>query len=260
MGIVDVIPGVSGATIALIIGIYERIIDAIKDLNIKYLIPIFIGILCGWLAGVHVILYFYDLYPSHMFAFFFGLILALIPRPLRECKERGMKEVFMGILGFLISFFIVGICATQAELEPWYILICGFLAITAMMIPGMSGSMVLLILGAYIPIMGAVKGFFHLFIEFDPTIFTSEEFMIVLIFGIGALIGLFVMVNVFSSLIKRYRYSVMPFFVGLILGSLRAVIPGEISPSVIVSFLVGVSFVLSLSLIESRNNLPIHRR
>lgn len=272
IGISDTIPGVSGATIALIIGIYEDLIKSVRELNIRYLIPIIIGVVIGWLAGVEAVVPAYENYPLHVSAFFFGLILASVYRPLKECKKRGLKEILTGIMGFfitvLITFFAVGIEGETlaTSLPLWYIFICGFFALMAMAVPGVSGSMVLLILGAYLAIMGTVRGFAHAFFdalgEFSLGsifgLFETEEFFILLIFGVGALFGLFFAIFAVSSVIKEHRDTVLPFFVGMIIGSLSAVSkplfesPDQITISVLASLILGFVIVTSILYAEGR--------
>lgn len=272
IGIADTIPGVSGATIALIIGIYEDLITSIKKLNIKFLIPILIGVVIGWLFGVEMVVPASEKYPLHVAALFCGLILASVPRPIKECKERGLKQILSGALGFSITVIItvyaagVGEITLADNLSPWYVFICGFFALAAMAMPGISGSMVLLIMGAYFAIMGAVRTFAHGFfgsladlsLESIFGLFETEEFFILLIFGLGAILGLLTSIFAISSVIKEHRDTVLPFFVGMIFGSLSAVsrplyeAPDKITISVLTSLLVGFTFVYSIFLAERK--------
>ncbi len=272
IGIADTIPGVSGATIALIIGIYEDLITSIKKLNIKFLIPIVIGVVIGWLFGVEMVVPASEKYPLHVAALFCGLILASVHRPIKECKERGLKQILIGALGFSITV-IITVYATSIEeitlaanLSPWYVFICGFFALAAMAMPGISGSMVLLIMGTYFAIMGTVRTFARIFFgslaDFSLGsilgILETEEFFILLIFGLGAILGLLSSIFAVSSVIKEHRHTVLPFFVGMIFGSLSAVsrplyeAPDKITISVLASLFVGFTFVYSIFLAERK--------
>lgn len=272
IGIADTIPGVSGATIALIIGIYEDLLTSVKELKIKLLIPILIGVLIGWLSGVEIVVPAYENYPLHVSAFFFGLILASVYRPIKEIEKKGLQQIVIGVIGFLITFLITVYASgmedvsNAAALPFWYLFICGFFALAAMAVPGVSGSMVLLILGAYLIIMGTVRTFAHLFfdsltdfsLESIFGLLRTDEFFVLLIFGFGAISGLLIAILVISSIIKEHRHTVLPFFTGMIFGSLSAVseplvkAPNEITISVFASLFIGFVFVFSMFFIERK--------
>lgn len=271
IGIANTTP-ISGATVALILGIYEDLITAAKELNIRFLIPIVIGVVIGLLAGVEMIVPANENYPLHLSAFFLGLVLVSVYRPIKECKERGLKQILSGIVGVLIPVLItvsalfVGGATQSISLPLWYLFICGFFSLMAMAIPGVSGSVVLIILGAYIFILETVDRFLDIFLsslenfgfESILEILETEEFFVLLIFGLGAIFGLLAAIFAVSSVIREHRYTVMPFFVGMIFGSLLAVsmplieAPGEITSSVVLSLFAGIAFVSSLLLIENR--------
>lgn len=266
IGIVDVIPGVSGATVALILGIYERIIRAIRKIELRFLLNIGIGIVFGWILGVHIILYLLHEYPSHLLAVYSGLILGSIEKPLRRCEYRNKLQILFGVLGFLVSFTLASMYATyeNVSLPTWYVFICGIAALAAMLLPGISGSMVLLTMGAYVTIMSSVKSFFHLLasLAVSPSpenvhmVLASGEMSTLLVFGTGALVGIAITVLALSPLLKKFSEYMMPFFVGLILGSLRATFPPQISPQVIICFIASFLLIFTLIRVERKQVKP----
>ncbi|MDY6959826.1 MAG: DUF368 domain-containing protein, partial [Halobacteriota archaeon] len=203
IGIANTTP-ISGATVALILGVYEELIDAAKEMNIRFLIPIVIGVVIGLLAGVEMVVPANDNYPLHLSAFFVGLVLVSVYRPIGECKKRGPKELLSGFIGVLVpviitvSAFGISSGTSSSSLPLWYLFICGFFSLMAMAIPGVSGSVVLIILGAYIFILETVDRFLGIFLdslrdlsaESIWKIFGTDEFSVLLIFGLGAIFGL----------------------------------------------------------------------
>ncbi|MDY6931440.1 MAG: DUF368 domain-containing protein [Halobacteriota archaeon] len=271
IGIANTTP-ISGATVALILGVYEELIDAAKEMNIRFLIPIVIGVVIGLLAGVEMVVPANDNYPLHLSAFFVGLVLVSIYRPIGECKKRGPKELLSGVIGVLVpviitlSAFGMSNGELSGSLPFWYLFVCGFFSLMAMAIPGVSGSVVLIILGAYIFIMETVDRFLEMFLgslrdlstESILGIFRTDEFSALLIFGFGAIFGLVAAIFAVSSVIKEHRDISMPFFVGMIGGSLLAVSmpliesPEGITIYVLLSFFAGIIFVSSLLVMERR--------
>lgn len=261
MGMADVIPGVSGATVALIAGIYERFIESIKTLNIPFLANLGVGIVGGWILGIHVITYLLGTYPTHLFSFYSGLILASIVILARKC-EKGAKELLLGIMGFVVAFTVASLQMSYGNTEPalWYIFISGILALVAMMLPGISGAMVLLIMGVYAYVIPGVKEWFYLLVATIRdlgmssiyTLLTHETTMMLLALGAGAIIGIIIAVLIISSVMEKHGQEALPFFVGLIAGSLRATIPGEVSPSIIAVFFAGIACILLLIIIERK--------
>ena len=271
IGIANTTP-ISGATVALILGVYEELIDAAKEMNIRFLIPIVIGVVIGLLAGVKMVVPANENYPLHLSAFFVGLVIVSVYRPIGECKKRGPKELLSGVVGALVpiiitvSAFGMGGGGASSSLPLWYLFICGFFSLMAMAIPGVSGSVVLIILGAYIFIMEVVDRFLGIFLgslrdlsaESIFGIFKTDEFSVLLIFGLGAIFGLLAAIFAVSSVIKEHRDTAMPFFVGMIGGSLLAVSmpliesPEGVTIYVLLSFFAGIAFVSSLLIMERR--------
>lgn len=231
MGAADVVPGVSGGTIAFITGIYERLIDAIKSINLTNLKLLFTGkfkefwksidgtFLVCLVAGIatslfslaHLMTYLLDHQPILLWAFFFGLVLA--------------STVFVGkdvawnwktIIAF-IAFTVLAFFITSPENSPlnathdyWYIFICGAVAICAMILPGISGSFILVLLGEYYFVLGAVKNF---------------DIIIILIFLVGAVIGIVAFSHILSWLFKHVKMLTLASLTGFMFGSLNKIWP-----------------------------------
>lgn len=239
MGISDVIPGVSGGTIALIVGIYERLINSIKEFNLtfipqytnyfitkntKYLknakqsfsridfalfIPLGLGIIISLGIGSFFIPYLLDTYPVYMFSFFTGLILASIHLIYkRKLQKIEFKEIIFFVIGGFIAVYIIGLDALQFNHNNLIIFVSGMIAISAMLLPGISGSFLLLILGQYQYMLNALHNI-------------STNFLTVLSFMLGAFVGLFGFARIIALLLKKYHSQTISFLIGLMVGSLR---------------------------------------
>lgn len=230
MGAADVVPGVSGGTIAFIVGIYDELIDSIKSINGNSLKLFFTGkwkafwkavngnFLFFLLAGIAVsilslaklITWLLVAHPILVWAFFFGLVLASTWFVGKDIKEWNWKTILGFILGGVIAFYIT--IATPAETSEnlLFIFVCGAIAICAMILPGISGSFILVLLGKYFFIMEAVKTF---------------DIKIIAIFGLGAVIGITTFSRVLSFALKHFRNITLAVLTGFMLGSLNKVWP-----------------------------------
>ncbi|WP_456472685.1 DUF368 domain-containing protein [Methanocaldococcus sp.] len=229
MGIADIIPGISGGTIAFITGIYERLIRGIANLNIKFLIyfikgdikrakeyfnkidfslfiPLSFGISLSFLLMSNIIHYLLNYYSSLTYSFFIGLILASITLLFKEIKEFNLKSFLLFIIGFILAFIISGGNKILLSHSLPSLFFSGFLASCAMILPGISGSYILLFLSQYEYVISLIKNLdiFKLFI-----------------FSIGAFLGLFTFSKILSYAFERYRDYILLFLVGVMLGALR---------------------------------------
>lgn len=231
MGASDVVPGVSGGTIAFITGIYERLINAIKSINIAniklfftgkfkqfwinidgtFLLCLMLGIATSFLSLANLITYLIENQPVYVWSFFFGLILASIVFVGRNVRWN-WKTVVTTLIFTLLAFFI-----TSPENAPlnqnnalWYIFLCGLIAICAMILPGISGSFILVLLGQYFYIMNAL---------------TELNIIVLLVFISGALIGIVSFANVLSWLFKHYEMITLSALTGFMAGSLNKIWP-----------------------------------
>ncbi len=259
MGMADIIPGVSGGTIALITGIYERFIFALRNINSKpftlfikgdlkgsrkeflridwaFLIPLGIGIGSSFMVMSNVIKFFMEVYPANTYAFFFGLILASAGFVYKHVSGLNSRTISVAVIGFLFAFLFVDMGTLQSSHSIPVIFFSGMVAICAMILPGISGAFILFFLGQY---------------EYMLTALHSVDLPIITVFMTGALIGLFGMARILGYLLKEHKAVTMSFLVGLMLGALRLpynnVIANAFEPAlVIISGTVGFFSVVVL--------------
>ena len=225
MGISDIIPGISGGTIALITGIYAQLIHSIKDLthipsllakkefkksidliNFKFFTPLVIGIALAILIGSHIIGYFLDNYSGMVYGFFIGLILVSAHSIMSKLKLN-TKNFFFSTIGVLIGLSLGFLAFNLPEPSLMGVFLIGFISISAMILPGISGAYILLILGQYEFIINVVRNFYN-------------EMLNVLSFALGAIIGLAVLSRIISYYYKKHKNNVLSLLVGLKLGAL----------------------------------------
>ena len=232
MGSADIIPGVSGGTMALILGIYERLLSAIRSFDRAWLGDIlrfrisealarndllFLGSL-GF-GIVFAIIFFTRViplptliitHPELIYGLFFGLILASIVVLMGEVEKYGIKEIIVTIVGVILGLTIVNLVPVETPTATWFIFLCGFIAISAMLLPGISGSFILLILGKYAYIINALGEF---------------NLAVILTFGCGALSGLVVFSRIIVWLLNHYHQATLLVIKGILIGSLWMIWP-----------------------------------
>ena len=278
MALADSVPGVSGGTVAFIMGFYDRFIGSIHDLAFgkmkekKAAIVYLAKLGVGWIIGmVMAVIVLSALFESHIYtvsSLFIGFITGAIPLIVKEEKE-SMKEVSKGILFCLIGIMLlVGItlangsvgCALMdlgefsigAAIKLFFI---GMIAISAMFLPGISGSTLLLIFGAYIPVITAIKGILSLDFSYIPNM---------MFFGCGVLAGTVTVVKAIKVCLENYRTQTVYMILGMMIGSFYAIIMGPTTLEVpqaalnlrsfqIISAVVGVSLVLGMQMIKERS-------
>jgi putative membrane protein len=230
MGAADVVPGVSGGTIAFIAGIYEELINSIKSINLislklfftfrwkefwrsingNFLLSLVLGIGISVFSLAKVITGLLTGYPVLVWAFFFGLVLASTWIVVQDVTQWNLKTIISFIAGAAAAFYIT--IATPAETTNayWFIFLCGIIAICAMILPGISGSFILVLLGKYLFIMDAVE---------------SLKISVLLIFSCGAIIGITAFSHILSYALHRFRNVTIAALSGFMLGSLNKVWP-----------------------------------
>ena len=238
MGIGNIIPGVSGGTLALTLGIYEKFIEAISHFfdklkeNIKFLVPIFLGIGLSLLTMSNVITEAFDHYPVPTAFLFMGLVIGGIPmlsNKVKKSKER--KQVSSYIIA-LITFALVIVLAFSDQLFgsglsdvtlknldlTGYILLflVGVVAAATMVIPGVSGSLVLMLLGYYLPVVNTIKDLTH----FNNIV---DNCLILIPFGLGVVIGIVVIAKIIEWLLKKYEAKTYFGVLGFIIASIIAI-------------------------------------
>jgi putative membrane protein len=234
MGSADVIPGVSGGTIALITGIYEELIQALKSFDAAMIKKVLKLDLTGALAGVHVrfllclfagigiaivsfarlMNYLLNHYPIFTWSLFFGLIAASILVVGRQVAIWSTGTGISLVAGIVVAAFIVNIIPISTPNALWFIFLCGIIAICAMILPGISGAFILVILGKYEFITGTLK---------NP--FVLQHLLIIVVFCLGCLIGLLGFARLLNYLLKNFRPLTLAFLTGLMVGSVKKIWP-----------------------------------
>lgn len=238
MGIANIIPGVSGGTLALTLGIYEKFIGAISHFfknikeNITFLLPIFIGMGLSILTMSNVISASFDNYPIPTTLFFMGLVIGGIPMLYNHVKGKKETKEIPSYIILLITFLFVMMLAFSKELfgtglgdvsfdnmsalSYLVVLLVGMIAAATMVIPGVSGSLVLMLLGYYLPILNVVKELTH-FDNIFPNIFIAG------FFGIGVLLGIVLIAKLIEWLLKKYETKTYFGVLGFIIASIIAI-------------------------------------
>tara|TARA_R110001632_G_scaffold213048_2_gene339141 strand:- start:35031 stop:35972 length:942 start_codon:yes stop_codon:yes gene_type:complete len=230
MGAADAVPGVSGGTIAFITGIYEELIYSLKQcgpealkvlfrqglgamwqhINGTFLITLLFGILLSILTVSRIVLFWLDTYPVMLWSFFFGLILAAIWSLIRHIEQWKFNTVAFFLLGTLAAYLITMITPSVIQPTNLFIFLSGMLAICAMILPGISGSFILLLLGMYTPILSAVK---------------NLELATLGLFAMGCVAGLLSFSRVLNWMFSAHRTLTLALLGGFMLGSLNKVWP-----------------------------------
>lgn len=230
MGAADVVPGVSGGTIAFIVGIYEELINSIKSINghsLKLLLSgklaafwkaVNANFLLSTVAGIgisvfslaKIITYLLVTHPILVWSFFFGLVLASTWFVSKDIKQWNWKTIFSFVAGSLMAFYITVATPAETPSNLLFIFLCGAIAICAMILPGISGSFILVLLGKYFYIMEAVK---------------TLNISVILVFMGGAAIGITSFSRVLSFALSKFHDITIAVLAGFMLGSLNKVWP-----------------------------------
>lgn len=275
MALADSVPGVSGGTIAFVLGFYDKFIKSLNDIIFgnkkerKEAIGFLIKLGIGWVIGmILATLILTSLFESHIYAVssvFLGFIAFSIPFIVKEekkCLKGSYKNIIFSIIGILIVFLItyfnpvsggsgVNIGSLSLGLGI-YIFVVAMIAISAMVLPGISGSTLLLIFGLYIPIMNAIKEFLHFNFKYVSALF---------IFGFGVISGIILIIRLIKMALEKHRSKTVYLIIGLMIGSLYAIVMGpttlesakdplSLSTFSIVFFLLGCFIIWGLEKIK----------
>jgi putative membrane protein len=231
MGAADVIPGVSGGTIAFITGIYEELLSSIKKMpvacknlisskfNLKlfwkeangnFLFALLLGIATSILSLAKLMTYLLEHHPVLVWSFFFGLILASVWFVLKDINKWKFSYFVSAILGIITGYMITVISPSETPDDLWFIFVSGAIAICAMILPGISGSFILLLLGKYKYILAALDRF---------------DIPVLIVFIAGAIIGIISFSHFLSWLLKQYKFLTITFLAGIMFGSLNKIWP-----------------------------------
>lgn len=233
MGAADIIPGVSGGSIALITGIYDKLIDTIGSIKFQlvkdilkgdfkkaigsidwgFLIPLVLGILTSILTMARLMHFLLDEYTLYTWSAFFGLILASAYVISKHFKMTPLRFLNI-IVGAVLSFVIVGLVPINTPNALWFMFLSGAIAICAMILPGISGAFLLLILGKYHYITELIKDPLHL-----------DHIVVLGTVVLGCLVGILSFSKVLNFVLDRWHSGTMAFLTGMMLGSLRKIWP-----------------------------------
>lgn len=248
MGAADVIPGVSGGTIAFIMGIYDEFVGSLasingealklllkgrfsafwKHINGSFLLSLVAGIGISVIALAGLMQMLLSDFPIQTWAFFFGLIVASSLFIIRGISGWKLRDGLLLIFGVALGAVICTLSPTQTPDGLWFIFLSGALAICAMILPGISGSFILLILGKYEYVLGAISG---LVAGVDP----GRNLLILGVFGLGAIIGILAFSRFLHWLLARWQKETMIVLAGFIIGSLVKIWPWSNAEAIVLS-------------------------
>ncbi|MCX8025385.1 MAG: DUF368 domain-containing protein [Thermanaerothrix sp.] len=235
IGTVDAVPGVSGGTVALLLGLYEELIQSIRamaDLKViqqllkprewrvlwsqtpwRFLLAVALGILGGAFTLAHTLEWALFHHPQVVWALFFGFVTASTVLVSRRVQRWKPHYAGLFLAGGAVAFALAGAMALSTPKALWAFFLSGFAAICAMILPGVSGALVLVMLGKYQDVLNAV---------------TNLQIVPLMVFGLGALLGLSLMARLLTRLLRRYHDATLVFLCGLMAGSLRRLWPWKV--------------------------------
>lgn len=279
MALADSVPGVSGGSIAFILGFYDNFVNALDSLlykdkrkdGLKYLFKLGIGWVFGMALSVLILTKVFETHIYQISSLFIGFILLSIPIIIKDEKDTIKKNyfnVFFAILGIILVVAITYFNSTQLTSmsltnltvsHAIYIFLVGMIAISAMILPGISGSTLLLIFGLYLPIITGIKDLLHL---------NFSSFFGLVIFGLGVIAGILSIIKALKKALEKFRTQTIYLIIGLMLGSLYAIVMGpttldnpvdpiNINNFSILFFIIGGLVVLGLQKIKVINEKNI---
>lgn len=277
MSLADSVPGVSGGTVAFILGFYDKFINSLnalfsKDDDKKSAIKFLVKLGIGWVIGMCLAtLILSKVFETHIYvvsSLFVGFILFAIPLIVKD-DIKILKGNYKHLIFTLIGIVVVSILtyfnpSSSSSLDIsvsslniglcLYTFVAGMVAISAMVLPGISGSTLLLIFGLYLPIINGIKEILHMNFEFVPILF---------IFGLGVIAGIFLVIGLVKKALEKYRSQTIYTIIGLMIGSIYAIFMGPTSLSVpkaplsfgtfsIIAFIVGGVIVLLMEYVKNK--------
>ncbi|WP_452228856.1 DUF368 domain-containing protein [Lacinutrix sp. MEBiC02404] len=239
MGAADAVPGVSGGTIAFISGIYEELINTISNVNLttlktlktegikafwekvngNFLLALLLGMVISFASFMKLAKYLIEQHPILIWSFFFGLIIASILFIGKQITKWNIATIIAVIVGAALAFYITSLPSMASNNNPFFLFFAGAIAICAMILPGISGSFILVILGAYKTLSVAID---------------SLDFKKIAIFALGAIVGLLSFSRVLKWLFKHYHNITLAVLTGFIFGSLNKIWPWKKTISVMI--------------------------
>lgn len=230
MGVADAVPGVSGGTIAFITGIYEELLHSLnafdrealrllarfrlaslwKKINGNFLLTLAVGVITSLLVLAGFIFYLILHYPILVSSFFFGVIFASVALVLKEIKTWGVKPIGVFVITSVLGYLITLLAPVQTPDTYWFVFICGALAVSSMIFPGISGAFILLLLNKYQFMINAL-------VDLDP--------LVISVFAAGGVVGLLTFARLITWVLDHYHHVTVAALAGLMLGSLNKVWP-----------------------------------
>lgn len=273
MALADSVPGVSGGTIAFLLGFYDKFISSLNDLmrgnkeerkrGLKFLLKLGLGWIIGMALATSILAVVFDKGIYKVSSLFIGFVLAALPIMIIEEKDclkgkyHNLVFVLLGIaIVVLLSILKIGSNLDVTNLSFGliiYIIIAGMIAISAMVLPGISGSTILLTFGLYIPVITAVKNVFH---------FNFSGILLLIIFALGVILGVFITIRGIKKLLEKRRSATIYAVLGMMIGSIYAIINGPTTLNIpkeamsfdtfsIIFFLIGVAIIFILQKIKN---------
>jgi putative membrane protein len=244
MGAADVVPGVSGGTIAFISGIYEELIETIhkldlgffktwkkesffaawKQYNLAFLVALFLGVAISILSFAKLITWLLINHPILVWSFFFGLVIASILYVGKQIKKWTLAIIISLLIAVAISYAITLAKPIGDTESIWFLFLAGFIAIIAMILPGISGAFILLLLGAYQSIIGTITQLSAGVTKLNWEVF-SQAFLKLMVFGVGAIVGLKVFSRVLNWMFKHHKDLILAVLTGFMVGALNKIWP-----------------------------------
>lgn len=244
MGAADVVPGVSGGTIAFISGIYQELIDSINNVNLSvlktlkkdglkaawqqvnggFLLALLTGIFISVLTFSKIITQLLASHPILVWSFFFGLIIASIVLIWKETSNWKLVDILALVVGIILSYYITIARPVSSPDSYWYLFLSGFIAIIAMILPGISGAFILLLMGSYETVIGTINKFREGIVKFDMAVL-GEALMKLSVFALGAIIGLKSFSKILHWMFEKHKNTTLALLIGFMTGSLNKVWP-----------------------------------
>lgn len=244
MGAADVVPGVSGGTIAFISGIYEELIETIhnidfgffkiwkkegflnswKHYNLSFLLALFGGIFISIISFAKLITWLLEVYPIAVWSFFFGLVIASILFVGKQINRWNFTVILAVIIASILSYLITIADPIGSPESSWFLFFAGFIAIIAMILPGISGAFILLLMGAYTSVIGIITQLTEGITTLNSSLF-FDAFGKLLIFGAGAIVGLKLFSRVLNWLFKHHKNLILAVLTGFMIGALNKIWP-----------------------------------
>ncbi len=246
MGAADLVPGVSGGTVALITGIYKELLDSInavswstlkllkkvgivaiwKKIKGPFLLAVFGGIISSVLLLSRLLEWLMINQPIGLWSFFFGLLIASIVYLIKTDLKFDLTSILYLVLGAILSFMVTQLQGGQGEISLWYLFLSGFIGISAMILPGLSGAYIFFVMGVYQTILSYLRQAQDLVFDFDQAIFITVGSGLA-VFILGIITGLKVFSKFLTWLLERYPKQIMAVLIGLMIGALHKVWPWQ---------------------------------